>query len=113
MHGFAPPDHGEVGVKLEELRSALREWQKSVPLWPIEVVRSFNSALQILGVSALRHFTAQTQSKPGPSHLPRSHHCHRPQVACSGTRQILTLFALIFDTAESVNEIVSWNSVSS
>lgn len=59
MHSFAPPDHGEVGIKLEELRSPLREWQNSVPLWPMEVVRGFNSALLILGASALSQFTAE------------------------------------------------------
>lgn len=98
---FAPPGHGEVGTKPEELRSALREWQKSVPLWPVEVVRSFNSVHLILGASALSQFTAQTQSKPDPLHLPHPHHCHRPQVAWAGTRQIL--FSPIFDIVESVN----------
>lgn len=106
---FAPPDHSEVDIKPEELR----EWQKSVPLWPVEVVRSFNSALLILGASALSQFRAQTQSEPGLSHLPHPHHCHRPQVACTGTRQILTLFTPIFDIAETVNEVESWNSASS
>lgn len=113
MHRFALPDHGEVGIKPEELRSALREWQKSVLLWPEAVVRSFNSAHLILGASALSQFTALAQSKPDPSHLPHPHHCHRPQVAWAGTRQILTLFAPIFNIAESVNEVESWNSVSS
>lgn len=60
MHRFAPPDHGEMGIKPEELRSALREWQKSVLLWPVEVVRSFKSALPILGVQGL------SGSQPSP-----------------------------------------------
>lgn len=112
MHRFTPPDDGEVGIKPEELMSALREWQESVPLWPVEVVRSFNCPSGF-GSLSTEPVHSQTQSKSDPSHLPHPHHCHTPQVACTGTRQTLTSFAQLFNISESANEVESWNSVSS